>query len=134
MSGKTVRNDRRCFCCGEHNEKGLKLVFSSPGEGQAEAGLTIPEYFTGWENLTHGGFISMLLDEAMAHACLSAGVSGGVTAELTVRFRAPLPVGTGVIVSGKVEELRSRIIMTVGEVKDREGTVYASGKARFIRT
>ena len=75
----------------------------------------------------------MLLDETMAHACISSKLIG-VTAELTVRFKKPLPVNTEIIVRGTMTEVKGRIALTSGEIKDAAGTVYATGKARFIGT
>lgn len=131
MNKNNIRNDHHCFCCGKDNDKGLKLNFEYPEQGAAETSLTVPEYFTGWENLTHGGLISMLLDETMAHACIGSKLVG-VTAELTVRFKKPLPVNTEIIVKGKMTEVKGRIAFTSGEIKDASGTIYATGKARFI--
>ncbi len=133
MNSLEILNDNHCFCCGIKNEKGLKLSFDTTGKDTAITTFTIPEYFTGWANLTHGGFISMLLDETMAQACMAKDLKG-VTAELTVRFIKPVPVTTEIIVTGKVEELRKRIALTTGVIRDREGTTYAEGKAKFIRT
>ena len=133
MNNNTIRNDQHCFCCGKDNDRGLKLEFSYPKEGIAETSLRIPKYFTGWENLTHGGLISMLLDETMAHACISSKIIG-VTAELTVRFKNPLPVGTEVFVKGRITDGKGRIGLTSGEITDAAGTIYATGKARFIST
>ena len=65
MKDNKIRNDQHCYCCGKKNERGLKLEFAYPKKGTAETSLIIPNYFTGWENLTHGGLISMLLDETM---------------------------------------------------------------------
>ena len=131
MDDNKIRNDQNCFCCGEDNDKGLKLKFAYPEEGRAETSLIIPQYLTGWENLTHGGLISMLLDEIMAHACISSKLIG-VTAELTVRFKKPLPVDTEVFVSGRMTDKKGRITLTSGKITDNAGTVYATGKARFI--
>jgi acyl-coenzyme A thioesterase PaaI-like protein len=133
LSNNNIRNDQHCFCCGEDNDKGLKLKFDYPVVGTAETSLVVPEYFTGWENLTHGGLISMLLDETMAHACISSKLIG-VTAELTVRFKKPLPVNTEVFVKGTMTEGKGRIALTSGEIIDASGIVYATGKARFIGT
>ncbi len=133
MSNNNILNDQHCFCCGKDNDKGLKLKFEYPIEGTAETSLVVPGYFTGWENLTHGGLISMLLDETMAHACIGSKLIG-VTAELTVRFKKPLPVNTEIIVKGTMAEVKGRIALTTGEIKDAAGTVYATGKARFIGT
>lgn len=133
MKNNQVQNDNHCFCCGKENDRGLKLKFNYPLENTAETSLIIPEYFSGWENLTHGGLISMLLDETMAHACIGSKLIG-VTAELTVRFKKPLPVNTEVFVKGKMTEIKGRIALTTGQITDIEGTVYATGKARFIGT
>lgn len=131
MDDNKVKNDQNCFCCGKYNERGLKLKFAYTDEGTAETSLVIPKYFTGWENLTHGGLISMLLDETMAHACIGSKLIG-VTAELTVRFKKPLTVDTEVFVSGRVTDVKGRIALTSGKITDDDGTVYATGKARFI--
>lgn len=133
MDTQKIRNDDHCFCCGVKNDRGLKLTFAYPEEGRAETGLVVPDYSTGWADITHGGFISMFLDEVMAHACISSGLTG-FTAELTVRFIKPLPVGTEILVEGKMEEQKKRIALTKGTVKDLKGTLYAEGKAKFVRT
>jgi len=130
---KEIQNDQHCFCCGKENDRGLKLEFTYPEERAAKTSLVVPLYFTGWENLTHGGLISMLLDETMAHACISSKLTG-VTAELTVRFKKPLPVGTEIFVTGTMTDKKGRIALTSGEISDALGTVYATAKARFIST
>ena len=130
---KKIQNDQHCFCCGKENDRGLKLEFSYPEEGAAETSLVVPPYFTGWENLTHGGLISMLLDETMAHACISSKMIG-VTGELTVRFKKPLPVGTEIFITGTMTDNKGRIALTSGEISDASGTIYATAKARFIST
>ncbi len=128
-----ILNDDHCFCCGVKNDRGLKLTFDTSVKDTAVTKLSVPEYFTGWANLTHGGLISMLLDETMAQACMAKDLKG-VTAELTVRFIKPLPVGTEITVSGRIEELKKRIARTTGVIKDSGGTIYAEGRAKFIRT
>ena len=133
MSQQSIRDDEHCFCCGANNEKGLHLNYSYPEPGAAETSLVIPAYFSGWEEITHGGLISMLLDETMAHACKSRGLKG-VTGELTVRFKTPLPVGTKVNVHGSAAEPRGRLTKTEAVVSDEAGTVYATGSAKFIVT
>jgi uncharacterized protein (TIGR00369 family) len=140
-----IERDEHCFCCGADNEKGLHLVFSYPAKGEAAASLRVPEYFSGWKSVTHGGFLSMLLDEAMAHACLAdqgtaadqasaarRGDGSAVTAEITVRFLKPVETGTQVRVAGKVVQTKGRIISTEGQVYDEQGEVAAQASARFI--
>jgi uncharacterized protein (TIGR00369 family) len=127
-----VRRDNRCFVCGQDNPHGLRLLFAYPEPGRAETDLVIPERFSGWERLTHGGLLATLLDEAMAHACIS-GAGNAVTVELTVRFLKPVEVGQSVRVSGRVREVKGRVVETEGEILDQQGQAAARGRARFLR-
>jgi uncharacterized protein (TIGR00369 family) len=125
--------DNHCFCCGTANSHGLKLAFQYPAGGQARTELTIPAYFSGWHDITHGGLLSMLLDETMAHACGSAGI-WALTAELTVRFVKPVRVGEVISIQGAVIEKKSRLIKTEGLITDGKGAIIAKAKARFLET
>lgn len=127
-----ISQDRRCFCCGQDNEQGLKLRFSYPAPGKAETRCLIPSHFTGWRNVTHGGLLAMLLDETMAHACLSQAATG-VTVEMTVRYLKPIAVGQAVRVSGEVVQVRSRIIETRADMTTDSGEPVAQGRARFLK-
>ena len=126
-----VRRDNRCFVCGQDNPHGLRLIFTYPEPGCAETNLVIPERFSGWERLTHGGLLATLLDEAMAHACLHSE-GNAVTAEITVRFLKPVEVGQNVRVSGRVQEVKGRMVETRGEILGPEGQVAARATARFL--
>jgi len=128
---RPIERDSHCFCCGADNERGLHLLFTYPNPGEAEAQLEIPEYFSGWKRTTHGGFLSMLLDEAMAHACLNTD-EAAVTGEITVRFLKPVDTGTRVRIAGKVVENRGRLIATRGWIYDASGAAVAEATARFI--
>ena len=133
---KPIENDDCCFCCGMDNSEGLHLRFAYPQPGEAETELTVPERFSGWRSLTHGGFLSMLLDEAMAHACIRSGGEGparnGVTAEMTVRFLKPVETGTQIRVVAKVAETKGRLLFTQGWIYAPDGTLLTEGKARFL--
>jgi len=126
-----VVQDDLCFCCGKDNARGLKLEFSYVSPGTAETRLTIPEWFSGWKRMTHGGLLSMLLDECMAHACISLH-GHAITAELTVRYHTPVEVGSEVTVHARAGEARARIIDTKGTITDASGGKIASGRAKFM--
>ncbi len=130
-SRSEVRRDNRCFVCGQDNPHGLRLVISNPEPGSAETELVIPERFSGWERLTHGGLLATLLDEAMAYACLSRA-GNAVTVEITVRFLKPVEVGQKVRVLGRVKAIKGRLVETEGEILNPEGQVAARGQARFL--
>ncbi|MBN1798313.1 MAG: PaaI family thioesterase [Spirochaetales bacterium] len=128
---QTIINDNNCFCCGENNAQGLHLQFTYPAKGKARTELLIPPHFAGWKNITHGGLLSMLLDEVMAHACGSDDL-WALTAELTVRFLKPVSVGESISVEAEITEKKSRLIRTAGIVKNSNGETIAKASARFL--
>jgi uncharacterized protein (TIGR00369 family) len=126
-----IERDSYCFCCGENNEKGLHLAFSYPEKGSAETSLVVPEYFQGWRKVTHGGFLSIVLDEAMAHSCIGIAKTA-VTAEISVKFRKPVETGARIRVVGTVASEQGRLILTRGWVYNESGSVMAEAEATFI--
>jgi uncharacterized protein (TIGR00369 family) len=129
---EAIVQDEYCYCCGKKNSRGLKLTFAYPQKGRAETECTIPEYFTGWKKITHGGFLAMLLDETMAHACISDNISG-VTVEMQVRYLKPVNVGEQIRVAGEVKQVRSRILEAEASIFNAGGEVVAQGSARFLK-
>ena len=93
--------------------------------------MTIPKHFSGWKSIVHGGLLAMLLDEVMAHACISAKCFA-VTAELTIRYRNPTEVGELIRITGRIKAIRSKIIETTGEITGKKG-VIAEANARYLR-
>jgi uncharacterized protein (TIGR00369 family) len=131
MERELVRNDL-CFVCGKNNRRGLRLSFAYPEPGRAETSCSIPEHFSGWQRMTHGGLLATLLDEAMAHACISRE-GPAVTVELTVRFLKPVEVGQAVLIRAEVREVKGRVLEAQGEVLDSGGEAVARGSGRFLK-
>jgi uncharacterized protein (TIGR00369 family) len=129
-----VERDNSCFCCGAENERGLHLAITYPVKGEAETELVVPDWFSGWRNMTHGGLLSTILDEIMAHACIGIGGASesAVTAEMTVRFLKPVQTGSRVRAIGKVSEMKGRIVRTEGRLLDTDGNTAAEATARFV--
>jgi uncharacterized protein (TIGR00369 family) len=127
-----VENDRFCFCCGPDNPHGLHLAIAYPARGAAEASLVVDPRYAGWKGIAHGGLLSTVLDEVMAHACISCGVKT-VTAEINIRFLKAVPVGTPVRITGSVTSERGRVFNTEGKLYDAEGQLAAEATARFVK-
>lgn len=63
----------------------------------------------GHENIVHGGFVATLFDEALARCCFSALPGNmGVTASLTIDYRAPTPANGYVVIKAKVHKTEGR--------------------------
>jgi len=123
--------DRGCFVCGQENASGLQAVFSCDKElKQSFCRLTIGDQFQGWQDIVHGGVIASLLDEA----CIYAGRAMAetlVTAELSVRYRKPVPVGQEVTIRGEVLEQRRKVLKVKARL-ELNGEVYAEADGRVF--
>lgn len=131
MSEVLPIDDGRCFACGPYNADGLHLRFEPVGEGEVLATITLPPRFQGWRGAAHGGVVAMLLDEAMAYACGAAG-ERGMTAAMQMRFRAPVPLGEPLKVTGGVKWRRRNVLALEAAVRDARGAVLASAEGSFV--
>jgi uncharacterized protein (TIGR00369 family) len=104
-----LTDDNYCFACGRENPWGLRLSFKKEGEGRVSAMFVSKREHQGYKGIVHGGILSAVLDEAMAHAAISMGLMP-VTAELTVRFKTPLFVGEEAIVEAEIKQKDGRLI------------------------
>ncbi len=127
----SVVDDGRCFACGPYAADGLHLRFAPAGPDAVRAEITLPPRFQGWRGVAHGGIVMMLLDEAMAHAC---GLRGerAMTAAMDLRFRAPVPLGAPLVVTGSVRWQRRNVISLAASVALADGTVLAGGEGSFV--
>ncbi len=125
--------DNYCFVCGKDNPRGLKIrVTYLPEEMAAETELSLPREYQGWADVIHGGILSTLLDEMMAHAVWRFA-GPGLTLSLEVRFHHPLKPD---------EAIRVRGVLTAGNgsrrtaeaeiIRTRDKHRIASGKSRFL--
>jgi uncharacterized protein (TIGR00369 family) len=130
METTNLQDDRRCFACGPENADGLQLRFAY-GDGSARATFVPQRRFAGWTMMVHGGIVATLLDEAMAHAAIAAGIRA-VTGKLEVRFRKAAPLDAPLVAEGRVEGRRGRFLTLTATVNGEDGTVYAEGQGRFV--
>lgn len=125
-----LERDNYCFACGKANPRGLRLAIEVDREG-ARFEYTVPKELQGWPDVTHGGIISTMLDEVMVWAAAGREIHT-VTAEMTVRFKQPLPTNRSIKVEGRIIEERKRLIRAEAKAFD-EKTVYAEASAKLFR-
>lgn len=127
-----VSEDDKCFVCGAANPSGLKARFViDQDKRRAVCSIRIPETYQGWKGLVHGGIIAALVDEAGVYACRASGTHF-VTAELNVKYRAPVPVDQDILVTAEVVESRRRIYSVVGKI-ELSGTVLVESTAKIFQ-
>ena len=124
-------DDQNCFACGRDNEFGLKLSFNTD-KGKTFSEFSLHKRFQGYKGVVHGGIIATILDEAMVHAAMAAGLYP-VTAEITVRYKKPLFVERPLIVEAELTANGFRIAETRAFISDREsGAICAEATAKLI--
>lgn len=129
-SAAALEDDRRCFACGPENAEGMQLHFRY-GDRWASATWRPAQRFSGWTSIVHGGIIATLLDEAMAHAAIAAGVRA-VTGRLEIRFRKAAPMDAALVASGRVQHRKGRMLALSATVTGEDGTLYAQATGKFL--
>lgn len=123
------RDGAVCVGCGADNPQGLHLEFAWDGDLMTTTWTPRPEH-QGWEDTVHGGMVGLVLDEVMAQ---SVNRSGHLvpTAEMTVRFRRPAPVGQPLRATATRPEGR-RLLTVRAEMRDAEGRLIAEATGKFL--
>ena len=124
-----------CFVCGSHNNVGLKLNFELDRENhQAICSTVISDSYQGWDGIVHGGIIASMLDGSMVYACKSMDLAC-FTAELTVRYKKPVPLNTQVKIIAKVKDQLQWMSYTViytEAIMKMDGRIAAKAKGKMF--
>ncbi len=126
MNGRELRRDRYCFVCGEENPRGMHLSFERR-EGRVYSRFSLSKFYQGYDNVIHGGIISLILDESMAY--LQGVEERFLTGKITVKFHSPLYVGEEVEVEAWIEEERKRFKITKAVMRKVGGEKVAEAEA-----
>jgi len=128
-----VEIDNYCFCCGADNPHGLKLAIESGDDGEVFTYFTPPDYFQGFHGVVHGGILSTLMDEIMAHAALRGVPYNAATARMEVSFRRPALTGVQLKIIGRIKSVTGRRITTEAEILNPDKKKIAEATGLFLR-
>ena len=125
---------RMCMVCGTENTAGLHARFFELEGGELACVFTPREEHQGYPGRLHGGIASTVLDETIGRAInLTDPEAWGVTVELTVRYRRPVPLGNEIVVRGRITKDSGRIFEGAGEILLDDGTVAVEAKGKYLR-
>ncbi len=120
-----------CFACGAANPQGLHLSFEITPAGEARARWVAGAVWEGFEGILHGGIVSTMLDEAMAHAVVARQWKA-FTCELRVRMRRSVSTGETIEIRGWIVERQKRRILAEASITGGDGTERAHAWATFL--
>jgi acyl-coenzyme A thioesterase PaaI-like protein len=126
---------RMCFVCGERNPAGVHVRFYEREDGSVLACFTGADHHQGYPGRMHGGVITAVMDEAIGRAIMIKYGNGiwGVTAELTMRFRQPVPLGVELTVVGRITKESSRLFEGAGQLLLPDRTVAVEGAGKYMK-
>jgi acyl-coenzyme A thioesterase PaaI-like protein len=100
-------------------------------DGSIHSEITMRPIHEGPPGGVHGGWVAALLDQLLGAANIAYGV-GAMTAELTIRYRKPTPVGVPLALRARTDSVDGRQVRTSGEIT-ADGVVTAEARGLFIR-
>ena len=134
-----VRNSqhisKNCLVCGIDNDFGLKTRFYETEENELVAVFQpMPEHQS-YPQLTHGGISAAILDEVIGRAIMMTTDSHtfGVTIELKLRYKKPVPLDSELKVIGRITRDRGRVFEGTGELYLPSGEVAVEAEGRYMK-
>jgi hypothetical protein len=130
---KSVQAEVHPFCvvCSGSNPYGLALKFGGCSDGVLTANFQASPILEGYEGLLHGGLIASLLDGVMTNCLFAQGIVA-VTAELKVRYREPVLIGSEIQLTSWIEMRYSPLFILQAELKQGD-CVKATASAKFMQ-
>ncbi len=132
---KKQPTSRMCFVCGESNPAGVHVRFYEQEDGSVLSRFTGLEHHQGYPGRMHGGVITAIMDETMGRAIMvrHGEAIWGVTAELNLRFRKPVPLGVELTAVGQIVSENSRLFEGRGELLLPDGSVAVEAAGKFVK-
>ena len=127
-------NSSECFVCGINNDKGLKARFFETEDNEIVALFTPHSLHQSYPGRLHGGISSCILDETIGRAIqIKAPDVWGVTVELKLTYRKPLPYDVELKAVGRITKDLRLLFEGEGEIYTPDGEVAVTAHAKYIK-
>ncbi len=131
---KKQQNSKECFVCGLKNEFGLKASFYELENNEVVAIFQPLQEHQSYPGRLHGGIAGTILDETIGRAIMTNDENLiGVTLELNLKYRKPVPLDQELRVTGRVTKDTSRLFEGTGEIILPNGDVAVTGNGRYLK-
>lgn len=111
----------------------IGLQIDDIGEGTATVSLSVQDQLLQGAGMVHGGVITTLIDSVIGSAVRSVMDDHmiSLTAELNINFFRPAKQGR-IYAEGRVINKSKLLAVGVGDVKDEDGKLLATGRATYV--
>jgi len=112
----------------------LPLMRVKKDESESYVFLHLGRGLCGHDGIIHGGLLATLLDESLGRMAISnLPEKVGVTARLSLKYRAPTMADQFVVIKIHIEEVKGRKAIASGCVEDLNGTVLVEASSTFVQ-
>ena len=128
-------NSKLCFVCGLKNDSGLQASFYETEGGELIATFTPKLEHQSYPGRLHGGLASAMLDEAIGRAVMvgSDQEIWGLTVELNLTYKKPVPLGVELTVVARITEENSRFFHGTGEIVLPGGETAVMARGKYLK-
>jgi acyl-coenzyme A thioesterase PaaI-like protein len=125
-------SSKMCFVCGRENPIGFHLHFFQDESGCVYADYVPKDEHQGFPGVMHGGLISTLLDEIIGRTAIANNI-WCMTAELDIRYKKPVPIGSPLKLKGSITQQKGRLIHGKAEMMLDDGSVAAEAHGTYLK-
>ena len=123
-----------CIVCGLDNKLGLHAQFYQTEEDLVATRVKFKSEHQSYPGRTHGGMICALLDELIGRAIwIEHPELWGVTMNLDIKYRKPVPYDVELLAVGKIDSETSRTFSGSGHIEDANGNILAEASAVYMK-
>ena len=131
---KKQHNSKSCLVCGLLNDFGLQAAFYELENDELLAVFKPRDHHQSYPDRLHGGISSAILDETIGRAIMIKHPKQfGVTVEVTVRFKKPVPLADELRVVGRITRDRNRFFEGSGEILLADGSIAVEGRGKYLK-
>lgn len=139
MNTKKVKrkqpNSKSCLVCGLENPLSLHARYYELETNELVALFKPQSVHQGYPGRVHGGMAAAILDETIGRAIMAFYKEEvwGVTLDLNVSYKKPIPIDQEIKVIGRITNQNSRIFEGSGELILSDGTIAVTAQGRYLK-
>ena len=126
-----VKDGYNCFGCAPTNRYGLKMEFYEDGDDIVSFWNPSDDY-QGWLHTLHGGIQATLMDEIAARVMARKLQCAGMTTNLEIKYKKPVPTGPGIRIEVRahIREIRRNFAFVSAKIL-YEGNVCSEAEMTY---
>ncbi|XP_006456336.1 hypothetical protein AGABI2DRAFT_195498 [Agaricus bisporus var. bisporus H97] len=112
----------------------MPVIRAKRDESESCVFLHVGRGLCGHDGIIHGGLLATLLDECLGRtAIINLPDQVGVTATLSLKYRAPTRADQFIMIRTSIVEAQGRKIKVKGQIEDLQGGILVEADAMFVQ-